>query len=111
MAYEIHIVKTNSIKQEERTIALKAWQSLCAKDPSLKLENAFTWKNPGTGETITLSERNTAVWTSPLTQQTYPFDYRRGVISFVYHEEAIAKAKEIAKALAATVEGDEGEAY
>lgn len=48
---------------------------------------------------------------SPLTQQQYLFDYRKGVISFVYSDAAIIKAKEIAKALAASVEGDEGEAY
>jgi hypothetical protein len=33
------------------------------------------------------------------------------MISFVYSDAAIIKAKEIAKALAASVEGDEGEAY
>ncbi|MHC8333855.1 hypothetical protein [Pseudomonas sp. LB3P25] len=39
------------------------------------------------------------------------FDYRKCVISFVYSDEAIAKAKEIALALVASIEGDEGEAY
>lgn len=33
------------------------------------------------------------------------------MISFVYSDAAIIKAKEIAKALGASVEGDEGEAY
>lgn len=41
----------------------------------------------------------------------YLFDYRRGRISFVHDDELIIKAKDIARALGARVEGDEGEAY
>lgn len=104
MAYELHIVRPMEI-------ALEEWQSLCASDPSMKLENEFARKNPVTGETIVSSGKNSATWTSPLTQQQYLFDYRRGMISFVYSDAAIIKAKEIAKALTASVEGDEGEAY
>lgn len=111
MAYEIHIVRTDSTKAQESVITLKEWQSLCANDPSLKLENEVARRNPSTGQTMVISEKNSAFWTSPLTQRKYLFDYRRGVISFVYSDEAIAKAKEIAQALAATIEGDEGEAY
>ena len=104
MAYEIHIVRPMEITLEE-------WQLICASDPSLKLESELTRRNPATGETIVFSGKNSAIWTSPLTQQQYLFDYRRGIISFVYSDAAIIKAKEIAKALAASVEGDEGEAY
>ena len=104
MAYEIHIVRSMDI-------ALEEWQLLCASDPSLTLENELARRNPVTGETIVSSGKNSATWTSPLTQQQYLFDYRRGMISFVYSDAAIIKAKEIAKALAASVEGDEGEAY
>ncbi|MCF9002067.1 hypothetical protein CBI55_10885 [Pseudomonas syringae] len=104
MAYELHIVRPMEI-------ALGEWQSLCAIDPSMKLENELARRNPITGETIVSSGKNSAIWTSPLTQQQYLFDYRKGVISFVYSDAAIIKAKEIAKALAASVEGDEGEAY
>ncbi|MCS3840301.1 hypothetical protein HNR03_004925 [Pseudomonas sp. JAI111] len=104
MAYELHIVRPMEI-------ALEEWQSLCASDPSMKLENEFARKNPVTGESIVSSGKNSATWTSPLTQQQYLFDYRRGMISFVYSDAAIIKAKEIAKALAGSIEGDEGEAY
>lgn len=104
MAYELHIVRPMEIALEES-------QSLCASDPSMKLENELARRNPVTGETIVSSGKNSAIWTSPLTQQQYLFDYRKGVISFVYSDAAIIKATEIAKALAASVEGDEGEAY
>ncbi|WMN18585.1 MULTISPECIES: hypothetical protein [Pseudomonas] len=104
MAYEIHIVRSTEI-------ALEEWQLLCTSDPSLRLENELARKNPVTGETIVSSGKNSATWTDPLTQQQYIFDYRRRQISFAYSNEAIIKAKEIATALAASIEGDEGEAY
>ena len=104
MAYEIHIVRLTEI-------ALEEWRLLCASDSSLKLENELARRNSVTGEIIVFSGKNSATWTSPLTHQQYLFDYRRGMISFVYSDAAIIKAKEIAKALAASVEGDEGEAY
>ncbi|MFP3848971.1 hypothetical protein [Pseudomonas sp. W5-01] len=104
MAYEIHIVRSSGI-------ALQEWQLLCASDPSLKLVNELAGRNTFTGETIVSCGKNTAAWTHPLTQQQYLFDYRRRMISFVYSDAAISKAKEIARALGAKVEGDEGEAY
>ncbi|MGY4495446.1 hypothetical protein [Pseudomonas sp. TE3610] len=104
MAYEIHIARSMGI-------ALEEWQLLCASDLSLKLEIELAGRNPFTGETIVSSGQNSATWTSPLTQQQYLFDYRRGRISFVFSDAAIVKAKEIARALGASVEGDEGEAY
>ena len=104
MAYELHIVRPMEIAVEE-------WQSLCASDPSMKLEHELVRRNPGTGEKIVSSGKNSAIWTSPLTQQQFLFDYRKGVTSFVYSDAAIIKGKEIAKALAASIKGDEGEAY
>jgi hypothetical protein len=77
----------------------------------LRLETEVVAINPKTGATITLNGLASAVWSSPQTQQQYRFDYRQGRISFVHSDEAIAKAKEIAQAFGARIEGDEGEPY
>ncbi|MDF3198553.1 hypothetical protein P3C29_07670 [Pseudomonas sp. 1912-s] len=106
MAYEIHIERV-----ESSTIAPEEWHSFCANDPSMNLESETVGVNPKTGETITVSGNETAFWTSPVTQQQYYFDYRRGSIAFVYSDEALAKAREIARAFSANIRGDEGEAY
>jgi hypothetical protein len=111
MAYEIHVLRTTGTTDHASAISLEEWESLCANDPSLRLETGVIATNPKTGATITLSELASAVWSSPQTQQEYRFDYRQGRISFVHSDEAIAKAKEIAQAFGARIEGDEGEAY
>jgi hypothetical protein len=111
MAYEIHVLRTTGTTDHASAISLEEWESLCANDPSLRLETEVIATNPKTGATITLSGLASAVWSSPQTQQEYRFDYRQGLISFVHSDEAIAKAKEIAQAFGARIEGDEGEAY
>ncbi|WP_248767308.1 hypothetical protein [Pseudomonas sp. MWU12-2345] len=104
MAYEIHILRANEITLEE-------WQSFCARDRAIKLETEISGINPRTSESISISGKGSAIWTTPQTQQKYLFDFRRGRISFVYSDAALVKGKEIATALAASVEGDEGEIY
>ena len=109
MAYEIHILSTTGTTGNASAISLEEWESLCANDPSLRLETEVVAMNPKTGATITLSGLASAVWSSPQTQQEYRFDYRQGRISFVHSDEAIAKAKEIVQAFGARIEGDEGD--
>lgn len=106
MAYELHIART-----ENNVIAPDEWRALCATDASMALQDDVTAINPATGAAISISGGQTAYWTSPATQQTYYFDYRRGQISFVHSDEAIGKARAIAQSLAATIRGDEGEEY
>lgn len=111
MAYELHIYRAGSARAEENVIAIEEWQTFCSHDPSMALEDEISSLNPNTGETITISGKSTAFWTSPSTQNQYFFDHRRGVISFIYNDDSIVKAKEIAQALAAKIKGDEGEEY
>lgn len=106
MAYELHIARAQS-----NVIAPEEWRALCASDSSMVLQDEVTAVNPTTGANISISGNQTAYWTSPTTQLTYYFDYRRGEISFVYSDETIIKAKSIAQALAANIRGDEGEEY
>ncbi|EPL06891.1 hypothetical protein [Pseudomonas sp. CF161] len=107
MAYEIHILRTADAGE----ISLQEWHAVCAADPSLELQEQLVGINPRTGETIVLGETDAASWRSPVSGDEYLFDYRRGRISFVHDDELIIKAKDIARALGARVEGDEGEAY
>lgn len=111
MAYELHIYRKDSARALENVIAIEEWQMFCASDPSMALGDDISGRNPNTGETITISGTSTARWTSPSTQRQYFFDYRRGVISFIYSDDSIGKAKEIARALGAKIKGDEGEEY
>ena len=106
MAYELHIARADS-----HAIAPEEWRALCASDPTMELQDEVTGINPTTGAVISMGGNQTAYWTSPTTQQAYYFDYRRGEIAFVYSDEAIVKAKAIAQSFAATIRGDEGEAY
>lgn len=111
MPYQLHIVRYDEERNKEIAISREDWLALCAKDSSLERKELMSRKNPDTGEVITMSALEVAIWRAPDTQAEYLLDYRRGKISFTYSEKALIKALEIALELDAIIVGEEGERY
>lgn len=81
---------------------------LCFNDPSVTLANELARRNPVIGENHCFHREKFSKMYISTNKRVYLFDYHGGMISFVYSDGAVRKAKEIAKALGASDEGDEG---
>jgi hypothetical protein len=121
MGYDLHIHRRSHWTEDGSDILLSEWQALCDADTSLKITGEATATVPQTGAVIKIERKGMALWTgepakkfgffkgdSPSTW----FDFDRGEISTSGTDEVIiAKTCQIAEALFARVQGDDGEFY
>ena len=109
MATELFIAKNQYWLASENPITLSEWLSLCAADPSLRVQDELSAVNPKTGEEIKINSPGYAFFNHPVAGENFAFEYRNGKIAARYDEEIIPKAKELAAKLGATVQDEEGE--
>ncbi len=94
---------------DDRWIPLAEWQTFVGWQPDFRLDGFAEATSPS-GEVIRVEGPGLAVWTA----HAHPvcFDWRKGRIVVKNPDQAIlAKMREIAGALNARVQGDEGEFY
>jgi hypothetical protein len=121
MGYDLHIHRRKWWHEDGNDIALSEWKAVCDADLSLEMTGKATATVPQTGAVIELESEGMTLWTGKRPKKfvflkgnapSTWFDFNRGAITTSGANVAIiAKACEIAEALAARVQGDEGEFY
>lgn len=113
MSYDLHITKATDWPQSSLLpITECEWQDAVANDAQLRLETTLIAVNPKTGESIQINNPLMASWTDPASGEKHFFYYSCGEVTVNNpSESAIQKMKSVASALAARVQGDEGEWY
>ena len=92
------------------------WQKSVVKDEEMKMVNAVEFKTV-TGEVIKLENEGLSLWTNPENGDMTYFTYRDGRISVKspadgkLQYQVLRKMKQLAEALEANVQGDDGELY
>lgn len=111
MAYNIHITAADGWwESESNPISLHQLKEYVSHAHDLREESSPGATNPVTGEVIRIPDEYTFTWKSD--DNVYWFHFNKGRITFRYTDDIqISKAKEIAKALNAKVQGDEEELY
>lgn len=112
MGYDLHITRSeNWIDPDGPRISIDEWLALIDADPELDPRSEVTARLPD-GEVLTLPMENLAVWTGHPQAVEVPFHFTGGRISVPMGDTtALAKAHQIAAALDARIQGDEGEFY
>ncbi|QDX24925.1 hypothetical protein FPZ54_02020 [Sphingomonas suaedae] len=110
MGYDLHIHRRKDWLDEGDDIELTEWEALCRSDASLEITGEATATIPQTGDVIRLSRPGMAVWTAA-TGSTWFWLDRGEVTTSGADSVVIAKSCEIAEALGARVQGDDGEFY
>ncbi|MBZ5685415.1 MAG: hypothetical protein LAP86_10290 [Acidobacteriia bacterium] len=110
MGYDVHITRKIANGPE---ISLAEWTEYVKSDPEMRLDGFAQAANLKTDETIRYENAGVALWTAYSQKPNTPwFDYRRGkIVVKNLDPEILAKMWQIAQALSANVQGDEGEIY
>jgi hypothetical protein len=112
MGYDVHITRAVRWTEGEKSpVSLDEWKSFVASDPDMRLEGYAEATTPA-GEVIRVESEGLAVWTRHPEDRPVWLDWRRGNVIVKDPDPTILqKMKEIAIALNAHVQGDEGEEY
>src|SRR5688500_3255378 len=116
MGYELHIIRRDNWDNEEEdsNITLDEWIQFVKTDPELKSTNGCQLKFP-TVEATWKESPGFCLWTAHpegKPSDTVWFDFGLGIISTKYPDDyTIMKMIQIASALNAKVQGDDGEYY
>lgn len=116
MGYDVHITrKRDWFEREQRGISLEEWASYIKSDPSMRLDGVARATAPS-GDVIEMISPGIAVWTAYSGHEDGRiawFDLSRsGNVSVKNPDpEILGKMWQIAQALNAKVQGDEGEIY
>jgi hypothetical protein len=106
MGYDVHVTRGNRVE-----ISSEEWMSYIRSDAELEFLGVFETRSPA-GERITAKAPGLARWTSRRTGAQALFDHRRGKITASNPDaEVFAKLHQVAAALGASVQGEEGEFY
>jgi hypothetical protein len=107
MGYDLHIRRPRG-----RGISLEEWEAYVERSDDLHLKAAIERKNPVTGEVMTMEAPGMAGWTGHPDGLPVIFDHRSGEIAKQQPDEpTLARMQEIATALDARIQGDDGEFY
>jgi hypothetical protein len=116
MGYDVHVTRSeNWWEAETKQISLEEWLEYCRTDSELRVDGYAEATSPA-GETIRYENPGLAVWTgkeSPGGQNEMVwFDWQGGCVVVKYPDgETFKKMFQIAVALGARVQGDDGEFY
>ena len=116
MGYDVHITRAEDWSHgETEPISLEQWLEYCRSDPELRIDGYAEATTPA-GETIRYENPGLAVWTGypgPEGQnESFWFDWRGGCVVVKYPDILVLKKMyQIAIALGARVQGDDGELY
>lgn len=111
MGYDIHITRADHwTESNDKPITETEWEQYVNSDPQLDVVNGINHTSP---QGVTLSIGGQFVLLK-LEEVNVPFRYTRGRITVTgagNDDNVLEKMKQIAKALSAKVQGDEGEIY
>lgn len=116
MGYDVHITRAESwLDSEESPIPLEEWLEYVQLDPEMRLDGYAEARLPD-GHTLRYENAGLSVWVAYSKHARDGnmawFDFREGcVVVKNPDEEILQKMKEIARALGARVQGDDGERY
>lgn len=112
MGYGLHVVRAQKESDHDsQRISMKEWLTVIDADPSLVLKGEVTVTSPG-GDVIHMPSPGLAVWHGHPEIPEVPFTFHNGTISITASDNAVlAKILQVAAALVAEVQGDEGELY
>jgi len=115
MGYDVHITRKQDWFDEEPQIKLAEWKAYLKADPSMRLDGYAEATTPS-GDTLHYENEGLAVWTAYSRHQSNGnmawFDFEIGnVVVKNPDQEILRKMWQIAQALGAKVQGDEGETY
>ena len=106
VSYEVHIHRRENWYDDGAAITLQEWIATLENDPSLEINGSVVWKVEGGSV-----ETPTAKWESADDADGYFHWYEGAIVVTRPSQQAIVKAFQIAKALGACVQGDDGEFY
>jgi len=111
MAYDIHITRADHwLESSETPITETEWKQYVSIDPQLKVVDGIHHTTPQ-GSTLSIGGEFV---TFTIDDFTVPFRYNKGRITVSgagEDEDVLEKMRQIASALHAKVQGDEGELY
>jgi len=112
MGYDIHITRTvDRFDSEKKPITFEEWIALVRSDPEFHLTGEATAVTPN-GQRITMKAPGLTEWTSTSSARKTWFLHHMGKVTVTNPEpEILDKMRQVAKTLAARVQGDEGEFY
>jgi hypothetical protein len=110
MGYDIHITRKANWFDDGPDIPDSEWQTYVAGDPEMTMTGAAEAALPGSA-VLRYENSLLAEWRRPMGGTVW-FDFRRGrVVVKNPDDETVEKMKQVARALRARVQGDEGEFY
>jgi hypothetical protein len=112
MGYDLHIHRAEDwMDATEDPITLDEWSDFVAGARDFRLDN-FAEAETENGDVLRLEQEGIAVWTGHPTSDTAWFSYSEGMIVVKNPDEPIRRRMvEVAGALGARVQGDDGEFY
>lgn len=112
MSYDLSITRSDGDSEAEVPITEAEWNTLVANDPELEPTPEVAVTNPRTGERITMRGNGMTTWRSS-TGRTVGLLFSHGRISFRATDDQVvmAKMRQIAAALDARIQGEDGEWY
>jgi hypothetical protein len=117
MGYDVHITRAESWRDsEDQSISLDEWLAYIEQDTEMRLDGFAEAQIKETGEILRVESEGLAVWTDYSSHgeggNMAWFDHRCGEIIVKNPDrEILDKMAQIARALGARVQGDEGENY
>jgi hypothetical protein len=110
MGYDIHITRKANWFDEGPDIPDSEWQAYVTGDPEMSITGAAEAALPE-GRVLRYENTLLAEWRRP-TGGVVWFDFRSGRVVVKNPDEAtVEKMKQVARALRARVQGDDGESY
>jgi hypothetical protein len=113
MGYDLHVHRGDewSDLPPDAEISLEEWRAYVAGATDLRMDDAVETQSP-TGEVIRMESPGLTTWTGAPGGGPVIFDFRGGRVVVANPDEpTIARLGEVARALGARVQGDEGEFY
>jgi hypothetical protein len=113
VGYDLHIHRAAEdwMDAADNPITLDEWSDFVARAPDFRMDN-FAEAETEDGEVLRLEEGGIAVWTGHPASDTAWFSYSDGMIVVKNPDEPLRRRMfEVAVALGARVQGDDGEFY
>ncbi len=112
MGYDLHIIRGEEWSDPERPqVSMAEWRSIVEADSELQMQDAATATSLA-GETVEYRNEGLAQWTAHPDRSAVWLDYRDGsIVAKNPDQPTIAKLLQIATALDARVQGDDGEFF
>ncbi|MFJ3405312.1 hypothetical protein [Promicromonospora sp. NPDC090134] len=111
MGYDLHITRSSAPDGGGPRIGADEWRALVETDAELRLHDGITAALPG-GHVLTIPSPDLAAWSGHPQHAEVPFRFHDGRVTVRNPDEAVlAKMIDLAGALDARVQGDDGEFY